>query len=106
MKKITYHKLVRDKIPEIIEQAGNSCRVKVLSEEDYLKHLDAKLDEETAEYQQSNSLEELADVLEVVYAIAEARGSSVEELEAIRSIKAANRGRFKKRILLEDVTEV
>ena len=106
MKKITYHKLVRDKIPEIIEQAGNSCRVKVLSEEDYLKHLDAKLDEETAEYQQSNSLEELADVLEVVYAIAEARGSSVEELEAIRSIKAANRGGFKKRILLEDVTEV
>ena len=106
MKKIMYRKLVRDKIPEIIAQAGNSCTVKILSEEDYLKHLDAKLDEETAEYQQSNSIEELADILEVVYAIAEARGSSAEEVEAIRSIKAANRGGFKKRILLEDVTEI
>jgi predicted house-cleaning noncanonical NTP pyrophosphatase (MazG superfamily) len=106
MKKITYHKLVRDKIPEIIAQAGNSCRVKTLSEEDYLKQLDLKLDEETAEYQQSNSIEELADILEVVYAIAEARGSSAEEVEAIRSIKAANRGGFRKRILLEDVTEM
>ena len=106
MKKITYHKLVRDKIPEIIKQAGNSCTVKTLSEEDYLKQLDAKLDEETAEYQQSNSIEELADILEVVYAIAEARGSSAEKVEAIRSIKAANRGGFRKRILLEDVTEM
>ena len=105
MKKITYHKLVRDKIPDIIRQAGKTCTCSILSDEDYKKLLDEKLNEELAEYQESKSLEELADLLEVICAVAIARGSTPEEVESIRKIKAQNRGEFKKKILLEEVTE-
>lgn len=105
MKKTVYRKLVRDKIPEIIEQAGQTCACSVLSDDEYLKMLDEKLNEELAEYQESKSMEELADLLEVVRAVALARGSSPEELEEIRRQKAEKRGGFEKKILLEEVTE-
>ena len=105
MKKITYHKLVRDKIPDIIKQAGKTCTFTTLSDEDYLKLLDEKLNEELAEYQESKSMEELADLLEVIRAVAIARGSSPEEVESIRKAKALSRGGFEKKILLQDVTE-
>ena len=105
MKKITYHKLVRDKIPDIIRQAGKTCTCSVLSDEDYKKLLDEKLNEELAEYQESKSMEELADLLEVMHAVAIARGSSPEEVECIRKEKAEKRGGFEKKILLEEVIE-
>ena len=105
MKKTTYNKLVRDRIPEIIEQAGKTCIWSVLSDEDYLVLLDKKLEEELAEYQESKSMEELADILEVIRAIAVARNSSAEEVETIRRAKAASRGGFEKKILLEEVAE-
>ena len=63
MKKIIYNKLVRDRIPEIIEQAGQKCTCSILSDDDYLKMLDEKLNEELAEYQEDKSMEELADLL-------------------------------------------
>ena len=105
MKTTVYRKLVRDRIPEIIEQAGQTCVCSVLSGDEYLKMLDEKLDEELAEYQESKSMEELADLLEVVRAVALARGSSPEEVEEIRRMKAEKRGGFEKKILLEKVTE-
>lgn len=100
-----YHKLVRDKIPEIIKATGKTCTCSVLSEQEYLSLLDAKLNEEVAEYQESGSLEELADILEVIRAIAAARGSSFDEVETIRNAKREKRGGFEQRILLEDVFE-
>lgn len=105
MKTITYHKLVRDKIPEIIEKDGKQCVCSTLSENDYLLLLDQKLNEELQEYQESKSMEELADLLEVIHAVVLARGSSIEEVEQIRIQKAEKRGGFKKRILLESVVE-
>ena len=105
MKKIEYHKLVRDRIPEIIEKDGKTCVCSVLSQQDYITLLDQKLNEELAEYQESKSMEELADLLEVVRAVALARGSTPEELEEIRRQKAEKRGGFEKKILLEEVTE-
>ncbi len=98
-----YHKLVRDKIPQIIEAAGKTCSCSVLSEQEYLTLLDAKLNEEVAEYRESGALEELADILEVIRAIATARGSSIGEVEAVREAKREERGGFEQRILLEDV---
>ena len=98
-----YHKLVRDKIPQIIKAAGRNCTCSVLSDQEYLTLLDAKLNEEVAEYQESGALEELADILEVIHAIAAARGSSIGEVEAIREAKLEERGGFEQRILLEDV---
>jgi len=100
---ILYNKLVRDRIPEIIEASGKRCECSILSDEEYLAMLDAKLNEELAEYQESKSMEELADLLEVIRAVAAARGSSIEEVEAIRRDKAAKRGGFEKKILLTEV---
>lgn len=101
----TYHKLVRDRIPEIIEADGKTCVCETLSDEDYIALLDQKLNEELAEYQESKSLEELADLLEVMQAVVKARGWTLEELEQARAEKAAKRGGFEKKILLKEVRE-
>ena len=61
MKEIIYDKLVRDKIPEIIEKSGKQCEIEILSDEKYIEMIDKKLDEE------------LADLLEVIYAATKAR---------------------------------
>ena len=103
MKTIKYHKLVRDRIPEIIEKSGKTCVTSELSASEYVEMLDEKLNEELAEYQESKAPEELADLLEVIRAVAAARGSSIEEVEKIRVEKAAKRGGFEKRILLLEV---
>lgn len=101
----TYHKLVRDRIPEIIEADGKTCAWETLSQEDYIRLLDEKLNEELSEYQENKSLEELADLLEVMQAVVRARGWTLEELEHVRADKAAKRGGFEKKILLKEVLE-
>lgn len=106
MKKTVFRKLVRDRIPEMIEQAGQTCSYSVLSDEDYLEMLDEKLNEELAEYQESKSMEELADLLEVMKAVAIARGSFPGEVEEIRRLKADQRGGFEKKIFLEEVIQL
>ena len=98
-----YDKLVRDRIPEIIEASGKTCVTEILSDEAYLEMLDKKLDEELEEYHKDQNIEELADLLEVIRACAVARGYSVEELEQVRADKAAKRGGFEKKILLKEV---
>lgn len=105
MSKIQYNKLVRDRIPEIIETDGKGCTIAILSNEDYLEMLDRKLDEELAEYHKDQNLEEMADLLEVLYAAAVARGYSIEELEDCRLKKREKRGGFEKRILLQEVCD-
>ena len=105
MKKTIYNKLVRDKIPDIIESSGKTCTTEVLDDEEYIRFLDAKLDEELTEYHKDQNIEELADLLEVIRAAAIARGYSPEELERVRAEKAAERGGFEKRILLKEVFE-
>ncbi len=100
-----YYKLVRDRIPEIIESTGKTCTTEILTDDEYLKMVDAKLDEELAEYHQDQNIEELADLLEVIRAAAVARGYTLEELERVRAEKAAKRGGFEKKILLKEVQE-
>ena len=101
----SYSKLVRDRIPEIIEARGKICIWEELSDSAYLDCLDKKLNEELAEYQESKSLEELADLFEVMQAVVKARGWTWEELEQVRKDKATERGRFEKKILLKEVYE-
>ena len=100
-----YHKLVRDKIPIIIEKQGKTCVTEVLSQDAYIQMVDEKLNEELAEYQESKSLEELADLLEVMEAAVIARGYTWEELLQVRDEKRQKRGGFQKRILLKEVIE-
>ena len=90
--------------PEIIESDGKTCVCETLSDKDYISLLDQKLNEELAEYQESKSLEELADLLEVIQAVVKARGWTLEELEQVRANKAAKRGGFDKKILLKEVS--
>lgn len=99
----SYQKLVRDRIPEIITASGKKPVTHILDETAYIAELDCKLNEECAEYQESKTLEELADMLEVMYAIAEARGYSVAELEEVRKKKTAERGGFRDRVYLDGV---
>ncbi len=100
-----YHKLVRDRIPEIIEKTGKICRTEILDDETYLRLLDEKLNEELAEYQESKSLEELADLLEVMEAVVAARGYTWDQLQAVKTEKKAARGGFADKILLLEVSE-
>lgn len=101
----TYNKLVRDRIPEIIEKNGNTCTIEILTDDEYRRMIDLKLDEELAEYHRDQNIEELADLLEVIYAAVKARGYTIKELEQVRAEKADKRGGFEKKILLKEVTE-
>ena len=100
-----YNKLVRDRIPEIIMSSGQACKTRILADEEYLRMLDAKLDEELAEYHNDQNIEELADLLEVIRAAAIARGYTLEELETVRAKKAEKRGGFEQKILLIETIE-
>ena len=100
-----YYKLVRDKIPDIIAATGARCTIRMLADKEYIEELDAKLQEELDEYHDSHNVEELADLLEVIYAAAAAQGVSAKELDALRAEKAARRGRFEKRIFLRFVED-
>ncbi len=94
-------KLVRDLIPDIIKADGKVPITRILSEDEYIRELDNKLNEEVAEYQADKSIEEMADVLEVLFAVCEARGYSVEQLMTVRQEKQDKRGGFKNRIFWE-----
>jgi predicted house-cleaning noncanonical NTP pyrophosphatase (MazG superfamily) len=95
-----YNKLVRDKIPAIIESQGQIPHTRILTPEEYTAALARKLDEEVGEFHAEQNLEELADILEVVYALAENLGHSKEELQAVYQRKHDARGGFRDRIYL------
>ena len=97
---MTYNKLVRDRIPEIIQAKGGTCKTRILSDEEYVQKLDRKLGEELAEYLDSHNPEELADLLEVMYACAALQSLTPADLDRIRAEKAAKRGGFADKILL------
>lgn len=99
----TYNKLVRDKIPERITADGKKAKTRVLDDKEYLKELIKKLQEETAEFAENPSVNELADIKEITIAIREAMGLHAGELEDARRQKAAANGRFKNKIFLESV---
>ena len=97
-----YDKLIRDKIPEIIEKSGRRCKTEVLSDEECLRYLNKKLLEEANEYLESEEIEELADLEEVLRAILKLRSVSYEEFEELRNKKSDERGSFDKKLLLKE----
>ena len=100
-----HNKLVRDKIPEIIERQGQHADTRILSEAEYTHALEQKLDEEVGEFHKEKNLEELADILEVVYALAENLGCTKEELLKAYRNKHEKRGGFRERIYLISVAD-
>ncbi|WP_220030853.1 nucleoside triphosphate pyrophosphohydrolase [Paenibacillus sp. S25] len=105
----TYNKLVRDRIPHLIMSQGKECRTRILDPEEYKQELRTKLREEVEEYfvadKDQDALEELADMLEVIRALAEEHGANAEELDKLRTDKAEARGGFQERVFLIDVDE-
>lgn len=103
----TYNKLVRDNIPHVLEAKGLKYRTRILNEEEYKLELTTKLREESVEYFQATddkqALEELADMLEVIRALATVHGANPQRLEEIRKQKAEARGGFENRVYLIDV---
>ncbi|WP_288341772.1 nucleoside triphosphate pyrophosphohydrolase [uncultured Dubosiella sp.] len=106
MKKI-HNKLVRDRIPEIIEEDGKTCKMHIMDEESYRHALKAKLLEEANEVKEAASKEELikemADVLEVLEALQKTFGIDIKEVERVKDKKALSNGKFERRIFLEYV---
>ena len=98
-----YNKAIRDKIPEIIAESGKKCHLKQLDDESFLAEIEKKLTEEVNEYSESKDVEELADLLEVIYRISELRGVNSDELDKIRKDKAEKRGKFTDNVFLMDV---
>ncbi|MCK4730693.1 MAG: nucleoside triphosphate pyrophosphohydrolase [Candidatus Aenigmarchaeota archaeon] len=102
-----YDKLVRDRIPEIIRKRGVVPITHIADKNEYWEKLKAKLQEEVDEVLEDvNVEEELADVLEVIYAICDFKGISLEELELIRKKKKDERGGFKDKIILDETREL
>jgi len=103
MPTITYNKAVRDQVPSIIRASGKECVVEQVPAYEFLALLKEKLSEEVAEYQAKPSLEELADIVEVVRAILTLSGSTWEQLEEERVRKVTERGGFLERLVLRTV---
>lgn len=99
----TLRKLVRDGIPDIIRAGGETPVTHIATPGEYRRALRAKLREEMAEYFESGDIDELADILEVVYALGRLDGCDPAQLDAVRERKAAHRGTFSGRVMLDDV---
>lgn len=104
-----YNKLVRDRIPEIIENTGKKFTTRILDNEEYIKELKTKSFEELNEYinakNDKDAVEELADLLEIIHALAECHGTNIEQVEQVRQEKAEKRGGFKDKIFLIEVED-
>ena len=100
---MSYNKLVRDKIIDIIRAKGETPLYHTLTDEEYLMELHKKLFEEANEFVEADDPEELADLLEVLYAIAKYKNINLEDVEQIRLTKREKRGGFEDKIYLEGV---
>lgn len=105
----TYNKLVRDRIPEIIEGNGEKPVIRILDEVDYKTELETKLNEEYHEVlgttTSEDRIEELADMVEIISALATLEGKTLDDVVEVAKQKSLKRGGFDKRIFLERVDE-
>ena len=97
-----YNKLVRDNIPDYIRKKGGAPKVHIAGEKEYWEKLKEKLIEEAGEFKDTESKEEFADLLEVIDAIVEYKEFDQQDIVKIREEKAKERGKFKKRIILDE----
>ena len=97
-----YDKLIRDNIPEIIIAKGGTPKFHVADDAEYWEKLKRKLLEEVAEWMKDESIEEMADVFEVLTAILKTKGWGLEKVIEIQKKKREERGGFEKKLILEE----
>jgi predicted house-cleaning noncanonical NTP pyrophosphatase (MazG superfamily) len=104
-----YNKLVRDRIPEVITRNGKKCSTRILDNEEYMEELKKKSFEELEEYVKAQTdkeaIEELADILEILHALAKVHGSTIRDVDEIRKSKAEKRGGFQDKVFLIEVED-
>jgi len=102
---IKYNKLIRDKIPEIIESSNKEYKIHTVDKDETIKYLILKFSEEINEFKESYSIKELADILEIIHGLAYHLNYDMNELESIRKKKYNDRGGFEEGIILDYVIE-
>ncbi|HHX18368.1 MAG TPA: nucleoside triphosphate pyrophosphohydrolase [Clostridium sp.] len=105
MKSTEYNKLIRDKMPKYIEQRGQKAIIEKLRDTDMIFYLNLKLREELTGYEDDRSVEKIADIVEVLYAILDYKGVSLNKFEKIRAKRANTLGKYKEKLLLKEVIE-
>ena len=98
-------KLVRDRIPEIIERKGKTPKIHVASKKEYWQRLKQKLQEEVGEFIEEETKEEFADVLEVLDAVSNFKKFKRKEILEIKRKKAEDRGKFHRGFVLDGVED-
>jgi len=96
-----YNKLIRDKIPEIIESKDEKFETHIANDSEYWLKLIEKLKEETSEFEENPSIDELSDILEVIDAISDFKNFDANEVQKTKSEKLEKRGGFEKRLILD-----
>lgn len=105
MKSTKLNVLIRDKMPKYLEQDGKKAIIEKIKDTDMIFYLNLKLREEVTGYEDERSVEKIADIIEVLYAILEHKGVSLSKFEKIRVKRANKLGRYKEKLLLKDVIE-
>lgn len=101
-----YNKLVRDNIPQIIQRDNKKAIIEILDDAEYQNALNKKLQEELNEYLQSEDIEELADLVEVIFAILEFKQCSIDAFIKTKTIKLNEKGAFRNRIFLKEIIDI
>lgn len=99
------NKLVRDKIPEIIESRNGTCELEILNDEDFRKALIDKLKEEISEFEKDDNLEELADIYEVYVTLLKMKGLTISDVCSAAAKKRKKNGGFSKRLFMKSYND-
>lgn len=105
MRSKKYNKLVRDKTPKFVKQSGKKAIFEKLRDTDMIFHLNLKLREELTEYEDARSVEKIADIVEVLYAILDHKGISRNKFEKLRAKRANKLGAYKEKLFLKEIME-
>lgn len=100
-----YQKLIRDNIPTILKQKGITVKTHIADDKEFAQKLLEKLNEEVTEYTQTQTIDEMADIFEVITTILEQKKWTIEQVIAIQQQKRQQKGAFTQKIILEETTE-